>query len=838
MAQCRLPPKRPGFPYHIVVLSLVSDFRQGARSLARSPAVAVAAILTLAISIAANTAIFSVVNAVLLRPLPYPGAEQLVTLGLTFRGQFITTFNIGQFLHFERARMLTDVAAYDILGPGLNLSSGGPPEQIRGIHVSLRYFQLFGAEPALGRTFVPEEDVPGGPKAVVISDGLWRRRFGADPALIGRAIPLNGEPHTVVGVLRPGFVSDPPADAWLALRAVPGSGNTASFLAVAARLPAGVSLAAANSEMATLAVALRAISPEWMIPEESASVRSMQDELTSGLRPVMLLLLGAVGFVLLIACANVASLLLTRSVGRGKEFAIRATLGATRGRLMRQLLAESLLLAFAGGAAGLALGRLALNPLLSLYPDGLPRAAEFAGGIPLDSRVVFFSLAISLATGAVFGLIPAWQASRAGLNATLKETAGRSGTGMRQNYTRSLLVIVETALAVILLAGAVLLLRSLTGLRHADPGVETRNILTMETSLAGARYDSPARVAALTSAILERLEALPGVRAAAAASALPVASLRIDMPFLVEGWPPVEKGAFDGIEQIRFVSPHFFDVFRIRSLRGRLITAADAANSAPIVLINQALAKKFWPSADPIGVRLDMGKGLGPVFENPPRTIAGIVSNVLERGARRGFMPILYVPLAQTTAGSIHHDMSVMPMNWAIRTAGDPLPMAAAIQRVFFDVDPQLPIASVRTMDQILDESAAPDNFNATLLTIFAATALFLAAVGIYGVMSYTVAQRRQEIGIRAALGATGADAWRMVVMGGMRLTLAGLLIGLGGALLLTRLLASLLYGVTPRDPLTFLAIPAVLGFTALAACAIPAWRAARVDPVIALRYE
>ena len=540
----------------------------------------------------------------------------------------------------------------------------------------------------------------------------------------------------------------------------------------------------------------------------------------------------------MIACANVASLLLTRSVGRGKEFAIRAALGATRGRLMRQLLAESLLLAAAGGAAGLALGRLALKPLLDLYPSGLPRAVEFAGGIPLDTRVVFFSLAVSLATGAIFGLIPAWQASRAGLNATLKETAGRSGTGLRQNYTRSLLVIVETALAVVLLAGAVLLLRSLTGLRHTDPGVETRNILTMETSLAGTRYDSPARFAALTSAILERLEALPGVRAAAASSALPVASLRIDMPFLVEGWPPVEKGAFDGIEQIRFVSPHFFDVFRIRSLRGRLFPSADSANSAPIVAINQALAKKFWPTADPIGVRLDMGKGLGPVFENPPRTIVGIVSNVLERGARRGFMPILYVPLSQEPAGGLHHDLSVLPITWAIRTAGDPLPLAAAIQRVFFDVDPQLPIASVRTMDQILDESAAPDNFNATLLTLFAAAALFLAAVGIYGVMSYTVAQRRQEIGIRAALGATGADAWRMVVMGGMRLTLAGLLIGLGGALLLTRLLSSLLYGVSPRDPLTFLAILAVLGFTALLACAIPAWRAARVDPVIALRYE
>ncbi len=821
-----------------MVPPLLSDLRQAARSLARSPAVAIAAILTLAVSIAANTAIFSVVNAVLLRPLPYPRAERLVTLGLTYRGQFFTTLNIGQFLHFERASTLGEMAAFDLLGPGLNLSSGGAPEQIHGIHVSLHYFQLFGAEPALGRTFVPEEDAPGGPKAVVISDGLWRRRFGADPTLIGRTIPLNGEPHTVVGVLRPGFVSDPPADAWLALQAAPGSGNTASFLAVAARMKDGVSLAAANSEMTALADSLRLVSSEPMVSGESAAVHSMQDDLTAGVRPVLLLLLGAVGFVLLIACANVASLLLTRSVGRGKEFAIRAALGATRGQLMRQLLAESVLLAIAGGTAGLALGRLALNPLLSLYPSGLPRAAEFAAGIPLDSRVVYFSLAISLATGAVFGLIPAWQASRAGLNATLKETAGRSGTGLHQNYTRSLLVVFETAIAVVLLACAVLLIRSLTGLRNTDPGVETRNILTMQTSLAGARYDSPARVAALTSAILERLEALPGVRVAAAASALPVASLRIDMPFFVEGWPPVEKGAFDGIEQIRFVSPHFFDVFGIRSLRGRLITKSDSANSAPVVLVNQALAKKFWPNADPIGVRLDMGKGLGPVFENPPRTVVGIVSNVLERGARRGFMPILYVPLAQATAGSIHHDMSVMPLNWAIRTAGDPLPLAAAIQRVFFTVDSQLPIASVRTMDQILDESAAPDNFNATLLTLFAASALFLAAVGIYGVMSYTVAQRRQEIGIRAALGATSADAWRMVVMGGMRLTLAGLLIGMGFALLLTRLLSSLLYGVTPRDPLTFLAIPAVLGLTALLACAIPAWRAARVDPVIALRYE
>ena len=817
---------------------LASELRQAARSLARSPAVAIAALFALAISIAANTAIFSVVNAVLLRPLPYPKPEQLATLGLTYRGQFISTFNIGQFLRFESARTLDDVAAFDILGPGLNLSSGGAPEQIHGIHVSLHYFQLFGAVPELGRTFVPEEDAPGGPKAVVISDRLWRRRFGADFGLIGRSIPLNGEPHTVVGVLRPDFVSDPPADAWLALQAAPGSENKASFLSVAARLRSGVSLSAANGELAMLADSLRRVSPEQMIPGESAAVHSMQDDLTAGLRPVLLLLLGAVACVLLIACANVASLLLTRSVGRGKEFAIRAALGATRAQLMRQMLTESLLLATAGGAAGLILGRLALHPLLNLYPRGLPRAAEFAAGIPMDGRVVVFSLGVSLATVALFGLLPAWQASRAGINATLKETSGRAGTGLRQNYTRSLLVIAETALAVILLSGAVLLLRSLNSLRSTDPGIETHNILTMQTSLTGPRYDSPARLAALTSSVLQRLEALPGVRAAAVSTALPVASLRIDMPFRVEGWPPVEKGAFDGIEQIRFVSPGFFDVFRIRSLRGRILSRADSAQSAAIVVVNQALARKFWPTSDPVGVRIDMGTGLGPVFENPPRTIVGIVSNVLERGARRGFMPILYVPLAQATAASLHHDMSVLPLNWAVRTAGDPLPLAAAIQRVFFAVDPQLPIASVRTMDQILDESAAPDNFNATLLTLFAAAALFLAAVGIYGVMSYSVAQRRQEIGIRAALGATSADAWRMVVLGGMRLTLAGLLIGLGGALVLTRLLSTLLYGVTARDPLTFLVIPAVLGLTALLACAIPAWRAARVDPVVALRYE
>ncbi len=821
------------------MVSLGAEVRQATRSLAKTPGFAAAVLLTLVVAVAANTVIFSVVNAILLRPLPYPEADRLVSFDATFGKISVTALSSGGFLALrDGARQFDLVSAFDVAGPGVNLSSGDTPEQVHAIHVSSDYFRLFGATTVAGRTFTAEEDRPGSPAVVVLGHGLWRRRFGADPRIVGSRIELNSEPYLVVGVLGAVYLPDPQADLWLPLRADPASKISAHFLRVCARLRGNATVGSADAEAVAIFKHFQHAQPDLMTDQESVRVRELRDEETGSARGPLLVLLGAVGFVLLIACVNVANLMLTRTVARAKEIAVRSALGATRGRIVRLTMIESLILGLAGGIVGLAVGRAAIKATEALYSDKLPRASEFISGIPMDWQVAMFTLAVSLGTGLLFGFGPAIQAMRVNVNSVLKETASRSSTGLHQNRARSMLIAGEMAMAVLLLSGATLLIRSFAALQNAATGIDARNILTMETSLVGSRYDTTDKVTRLRREVETRASALPGVRAVALSITIPIASPGIDLPFDIEGRAPSGSLPCDGDEQFRFVSPQYFKAFGIPVLQGRVFSEADAQTAEQVIVINEAMARKYWPSRGALGSSLVLGRMMGPIFVNPPRRIVGIVGNVRERGVRRGVLPIMYIPAGQVPDGLMAFTNSVMPLHWSIRVDGDPLALAPAVRNAFLAADRGLPVAKVETMQDVMASASSDDRFNTALLGSFAFIALILAAIGTYGVISYGVEQRRQELGIRAALGQTPWHAWRLVAGGGMRSAVAGLIGGTLGALGLSRLLRGMLYGVTEHDPLTYLLMSAILIATALAACSVPAWRATRSDPMTALRHE
>jgi putative ABC transport system permease protein len=565
---------------------MLQDARYAVRSILKSPGFTAVAALTLALGIGANTAIFTVVNAILLRPLPYPDAERMVFLGRTFPGGTGGSVSIPKFFSWKRdsSDVLASVAAYDFMGPGVSLSGEGEPEQVKAIHASRDYFPLFGVTPALGRTFSAEEDRPGGPRVAVVSYGLWKRRFGADPQLVGRSVVLSGEPHTVVGIAPPDFEPNPPADVWLPLQADPNSINQGHYLTCGGRLKPGVMLAAAGARMKIAAEQFRRQYPGAMGKQESAGVVSMRQALVGDIRPTLLIMLGAVVFVLLIACANVANLLLARAATREKEIAIRTAMGAGRWRLVRQLLTESGLLALVGGAIGLLLGHWGLRLLLAFTPAELPRLSEMTTRSGLDARVLLFSLLLSLATGVVFGLAPAFKISRPDLNSTLKEGAARTTSSVRHLRARGLLVVSEMALGLVLLIAAGLLIRSAMLLRGVQPGIDTRHVLTFKTALTGSRYASTAGVTQFSRALIERLERLPGVQAAANIINLPTEP-GADLEFRIEGRPASAADA-TGDEQWRFASPHAFRATGIPLLRGREFSETDTATSPAVVIIS------------------------------------------------------------------------------------------------------------------------------------------------------------------------------------------------------------------------------------------------------------
>ncbi|HEX3746881.1 MAG TPA: ABC transporter permease [Bryobacteraceae bacterium] len=815
--------------------TLIADIRHALRVLRQSPGFALTAITVLALGIGASTAIFSVVNAVLLEPLPFPDSGRVVLLmNSSPQGNFpaasVPKYNVWR----RQTQVLSDIAAYDTGGPGINLS-GDRPEQVKGIHASYEFFHLFGIRTLLGRTFTPQEDRPGGGKLAVLSEGLWQRRYGSDPAIVGKALDLGGEPYTVIGVVASSFVIDPAPDLYLPFQADPDSTNQGHYFQSAARLKPGVSLGAAKAALNLAGGEFRRLFPKAIGPKDSFTVDLMRDDMVRGVKTALYVLLGAVGCLLLIACANVASLLLARATGRSREIAIRAAIGAGRGRIVRQLLTESVLLAAVGGALGLALGVVGVRLLLAVNPGNIPRLGPAGTGVPLDIRVLLFTMLLSILTGVFFGLVPALHASRVDLNSTLKEGSSRSGSGLRQNKSRGALVVVELALAVVLLVGAGLLIRTFAALRTVAPGFDTHNVLTMETALTGGKYDKTAGITLMADQVLERIQAVPGVEAAAASSYLPLDG-GLGLGFSVEGRPATDSQGQGG-GAWNYVTARFFDCFKIPLVRGRVFTLRDDAASAPVVIVNEALVRRFFKSQDPIGQRLIIGAGMGPNFAQPPREIVGVIGDARDGGLNNDPGPAMFVPLAQVGDAYMALNNTFMPLDWVVRTHVAPYSVLGQLQSAF-QTAAGLPVFHVRSMDQIVSGSTARDQFNTLLLGIFAFFAILLASIGLYGLMAYSVEQRRLEFGIRLALGANYGQLQRMVVRQAMLLAVAGILIGLGGALGLTRFLRPLLFQVKTTDPAIFVAVPLVLAMVALIACYIPSRRATRVDPVEALRYQ
>jgi putative ABC transport system permease protein len=816
--------------------SLWVDLKHALRMFRQSPGFTAAAISALILGIGTNTAIFSVINAVLLKPLPFPEPDRIVVLMNSspegsFPGASVPKYNIWR----RQTQVLEDIAAYDSGGPGLNLSGGDRPEQLNGIHVSREFFHLFGATTVLGRTFTEEEDRPRGARVVVLSHGLWQRRFGSDPAIVDKAIALGDEIYTVIGVLAPAFAFDPPPDLYLSFQADPDSNSQAHYFRSAARIRPGVSLGAARSALGLAAEEFKRAHPGTLGPEESFTVEPMQQLMVRNVRLALYVLLSAVGCVLLIACANVANLLLVRATGRAREIAIRSAIGAGRGRLLRQLLTESVLLALIGGLGGLGIGVLGVRALLAVNPGDIPRIGPDGSGVALDWTVLSFTLLLSILTGILFGLVPALHASRVDLSSALKESGARSSAGRSQNRVRSLLVVTEIALAMVLLVGAGLLIRTFAALRSVVPGFDAHNVLTMETALTGTRYDRTAAMFDVTRRVLERVEAIPGVVSAAASSYLPLDS-GLGLGFIIEG-RPLTDGTTHGGAAWNYVTWRFFEVFKIPIVRGRGFTDRDDSGGTPVVVINEAMARRYWKNENPIGQRLIIGSGMGPDFVQAPREIIGVAGDTRDGGLNNDPPPATFVPLSQVGDAYTKLNNRFMPLRWLVRTRVAPFTLAAPIQRAFQE-GADLPAAHLRSMEQIVAESTARDRFNTLLLAIFAFCAILLAAIGLYGLLAYSVEQRRLEFGIRLALGADSGRLRYLVLRQAMTLAGIGIAIGLGAAFGLTRFLASLLYGVKPTDPLIFASVAILLGLVAFLASYLPARRVLRVDPVTSLRYE
>jgi putative ABC transport system permease protein len=812
--------------------TLLKDARYAIRSLLKHPGFAIMAVITLALGIGANTAIFSVINAVLLRPLPFHDSDQLVTLWERSpkQGYEQNPPAAGNYVDWrEQNRTFSQMA---IFAPSrrFNLSLGDQPERIYGAAVSSSLFELLGVRPVLGRNFSTEEEQPGKDQVAVISHNLWHRHFAADPNLVGRTITLDAKPFTIVGVMPEGFqfpggsgtvlriFTPEAAELWvpLALDADILAQRSAHSLNVIGRLKPGISVAQATAEMDAIQQRIEQQYPTFFVGSHVKIVPLAEQIVGSARRP-LLVLWGAVAFVLLISCANVANLLLSRSSARKKEFALRAALGAGRLRIIRQLLTESLLLAFAGAIAGTLLAAWGVHVLSSIVPLDFPRRGE----IGIDSWVLGFTLLISVLTGIVFGLAPAIQSTKLDLVDALKASGRNSAGSSHRHSLRSLLVMSEMALALILLIGAALMIQSFLRLRHVSPGFTSDNVLTMEVSLPRNSYPRERRPAFFQQ-LIERAQSLPGAQVVAAAKHLPLSGDNMNFAFDVEG-RPFPPGKSPGAD-CRFVSTDYFKVLRIPLMRGRSFSESDGPQSPPVLLINRTMADRYFPNEDPIGKRMQLG------INGFTGQIVGVVGDVKHVGLDAEVNNEVYGLYSQAP---FFTDMTLL-----VLTPGDPMSLAGAIRNELGTLDKQVSIGKVRTMDTIAAESVAQPRFRTLLLALFGISALLLASVGIYGVMSYAVTQRTQEIGIRMALGAQVGDVRKLVIGNGMTLALIGVAIGLAGAFGLTRLMASLLFGISATDAPTFAAISGGLVAVALIACYVPARRATKVDPLVALRYE
>ncbi len=803
--------------------TLLQDLRYTVRVLLKKPAFTAIVVLALAIGIGANTAIFSVVNAILLRPLPYKNFDRIsmVWMDNPKLGVAEDWHSYPNYVDYKlQNQVYEDMAAFN--NRSFNLTGVGDPIRILGAWNTASLFSVLGVEPLMGRVFTEEEEEPGKDLVVVLSNGLWRSRFGSNPNAIGQAISMNGANRTVIGVMPPGFsFPDKRTEVWVPLALSPQRKQARSVISYKAvgRLKPGVSMAQARADMGAIA---KRLDEQYSQSDYGVNLVFLRDQETRTVKPALMVLLGAVAFVLLIACANVANLLLAQAAIREREIAIRLALGARRWRIVRQLLTESAVLGLVGGAAGLLMAVWGLNVLVALSPGDIPRFDQ-AG---IDGRVLAFTLTVSLLTGLIFGLVPSLQASKPDLNNTLKE-GGRGATGGAGGLrVRNLLVVSEIALSLVLLVGAGLLIRSFMRLQQFDLGFNPNNLATMRIQLPGTKYREPAQVDAFYKQLLERIESVPGVKSVGAISDLFLTDTPNSTNFSIEG-RPVPIGA-DSIEvPLDSVSPGYFRAMGIPLLSGREFDDRDVRNSTPVVIVNETFVRRFFADEEPLGKRFVYGQS-GPANNNWI-TIVGVVGDMRRTGFDRPVRPETFLPQSQNPSATL---------TIVARTAVDPVFLSNTLRGEVWAIDNDQSVYDLKSMDQTLSEMSSQRRFNMLLLGVFAALALTLAAVGIYGVMSYSVAQRTHEIGVRMALGARGTDVLGMVVRRGMVLALAGIGAGLIGAVALTRLLSSLLYGVSATDPLTFVVIPIVLSGVALGACFVPARRATKVDPMVALRYE
>lgn len=817
--------------------TFLQDLKQSLRMFAQSPAFTLAAVAALTLGIGVNTAIFSVVNAVLLRPLAVPDPDRLVMFTtVSGQGGSGPAASPAKFQHFrQQTSVVQDVAAFST--GVVNYTGGAFPEQLSSGQVSAGFFRLFGATPVLGRTFTAAEDLPGGGRVAVLGDNFWSTRFDSDPGVIGQTISLSGEPFTIIGVLGPfnfeEFGSSP--QIWTPFPLDPNTADQGHYFLSAGRLKPGVTLEQAKAQLGFSADAYRRRFPDALGPNDSFGVEPIREALVSDVRSSLLVLTGAVSFVLLIACANVANLLLARATGRRREMAIRAAIGASRGRIIRQLLTESVVLSLAGGALGLLLGLIGIRALLAINTAALPFIGEDGSKVGMDWRVLGFTIAISLGTGILFGLIPALQGSRTDLTTALKESSGRAGTGFRQNKARSLLVVTEAALALILLIGSALLIRTSIELSRVDPGFDSKNVLTLRMSLTGPRFLKSEGVEQLVRNGVDQLRAVPGVINASATCCVPLEG-GYGLPFRIVGRPA--EGPFHGGGAWKTVSPGYFEVFKIPVKRGRSFSERDDSRSPAAVVINEAMARQFWPDSDPLNDRLIIGRGVMREFaEEPERQIIGVVGDTRDGGLNDEPGPTMYIPQAQVPDAANALNVSISPIAWVVRTQAEPRTLSRAVEEELRQAT-GLPVSDVRSMNEVVSLSTSRQRFNMWLMTVFGLSALLLAAIGVYGLMAYSVEQRTHEVGIRLALGAQASQVKKMIVLQGMRLALAGILVGIAAAFGLARFMESFLFGVETRDPLVFIGVPALLGLVAFLAVWIPANQASRVDPIIALRAE
>ena len=805
--------------------TLSQDIRYALRRLFRSPGFAAVVILTLGLGIGANSAIFSVVNGVVFRSLPYPDPDRLVRMFQVGDDGGLSTFTPMNYLDVK-AGMQTLESSAAFTGAGFTLTSDGEPERLDGAEASAAFFDVLGVKPLLGRGFLPDENQPGKTGVTVISHALWTRRFNSDRAILGRSILLNSEPHVVVGVMPEGFSYPAKRDVWTPLEydtQFTQQSRGAWYLSILARLKPGATVEQAATEIAGIARRLESEYPGTNL-NVKMTVQGLHTYLTGDIKPKLLVLLAAVGFVLLIACANVANLLLARAAAREGEIAVRAALGAGRGRLVRQLLTESVVLAIGGGVLGLLLAQLGTKLLLSLQPAGIPRLDV----VRVDGAVIAFTAAVALLTGIIFGMIPAFQATRGDLVSSLKEGGKGALASRRAGRMRQGLVVAEIALAVMLLAGAGLLMRSFARLQAVNPGFRAAESLTFRTALPGAAYrEEPQRVSFYERAI-ERIGALPGVTTVGAISALPLSGSSFGFSFTIEGDPPPRPGEEPSM-QTRVVTPDFFEAMGVPLLRGRGFTADDNAAAPQVVLLSEAAVKKYFPNSSPIGRRITLGWGRGPGRPRNGGEVVGIVGSVKQFGLDEVEQPEIYIPHAQQPLAG---------MTFVVHTAVEPTTLAAAVRREIKSLDPLLPVTALEPLETVVARSISQPRFYMLVLGIFAAVALVLASIGIFGVVSYAVAQRTREMGIRIALGASRERVLRMVLGSAMRVAVLGVVVGLLAAIAVSRVLASLLFDLSPTDPMTYAAVGIGLSLVALLASYLPAWRATRVDPVVALRAD